>query len=200
MSSNAPRPSGCALSAASEVGRTAVPRAPAFRRCASGSHRRDLPVGRIDDDRRAVLAVDFEGRGATVDPEIVVAADVAADDRRGTVRVARLRARLDALTLGALNRLCLFLGQREFPARGLRAFKRRQRGHVPGALQIGMAPGGPLGRPRFGARRAERCPGRQSIRRGPRRRRWRRQSGLRGERIETRHSALPVANGNLTQG
>ena len=40
-------------------------------------HRRHAAVGRIDEDRGRELAVDGEGLGAAIDPEPVVAADVA---------------------------------------------------------------------------------------------------------------------------
>src|SRR5690606_40779104 len=64
-------------------------------------HRGLTAVLRLDDDRGAVLAVDRERAVAVVDPEGVVAADVAggtggavaAGRRRFTVRIARLEIR-----------------------------------------------------------------------------------------------------------
>ena len=72
--SYAPRVTVAMFSAASAVG--AAKRA-AWRLRASGVRRRDAAVRRVDHDGRPALAVDGEVLLAAVDPEVVVAADVA---------------------------------------------------------------------------------------------------------------------------
>ena len=110
-------------------------------------HRRNLAVGRINDDRRAVLAVDHEGAAAAIDPEIVVAADVAADRWGVAVGIARPRAQLHALPLGALDLGRFGRRERQPPADVVGPLERRQRRRVPDALQIGMSPRRPRCRP-----------------------------------------------------
>ena len=85
--------------------RSACSAAAALRCRAAARQRRHAAVRRIDDDRRALLAVDGDVLVPLIDPEIVVAADVArragrsvaANRRRGAVAVARPRARVLAI-------------------------------------------------------------------------------------------------------
>ena len=88
-----------------------APDAPALRCRASGGERRHAAVGRVDDERAAVFAVDDRHAIAGVDPEVVVAADVAgragravaALGRGRAVRIARLGQPLDAVRHALLD-------------------------------------------------------------------------------------------------
>jgi hypothetical protein len=106
--------------------------------------RGDAPVGRIDQQRRAFASVDRREMRAGIEPEIVVAADVAvrprrsiaARRRRGAVGVDRrveLFAALGDLLLAFLR---LFVGQHQRAAGA--ALERRDRAEIVRALQIGM--------------------------------------------------------------
>ena len=96
------------------------------------------------------LAVDLEGLGAEVEPEVVVPADVAgaasgpvaAGRRRLAVGVADLVAFGAGLRRVGLDLLGLFPGQEQVVAVLLRPLQRGQRGRVVVAGQIGSAAGG----------------------------------------------------------
>jgi hypothetical protein len=109
---------------------------------------RDAAVGRIDDDRGAVLAVDFVVGVAGVDPEVVVAADVAggagrsvaADRWRLALWIAGARPLLAPRGVGLFQLADFRVGEREPAVRLGRPLERRHRGDVPEALQIRMPP------------------------------------------------------------
>ena len=108
-------------------------------------HRGDAAVRRIDNHRHALLPVDGEVLGAVVDPEVVVAADVArragrpvaAGRRRCAIAAARQRRPRDALGALALEPRRFFLRHHE--RRPGRPLERRHRRDVVGALKVGMA-------------------------------------------------------------
>jgi len=113
-------------------------------RLAFGRQRRELPVRRIDDERRPAVA---DHVGAVVQPEVVVPAhgDPAAPGRQ---RLGSDLARLEQpLAPGGRRRLELgrfLLGQKRLVAQPLRALERRLGAEVPHALQVGPS----IGRPR----------------------------------------------------
>src|SRR5690606_7920671 len=101
-------------------------------------------VLRLDDDRGAVLAFDRERTVAVVDPERVVAADVAggtggavaADRRRFAVRIARREVRFLQLAHLRADLLRLFRRDVELVTELLRTLQRSQRGDVVRAGEI----------------------------------------------------------------
>ncbi len=103
------------------------------------------------DDRRAELAVQLEDLGATVDPEVVVAAHVARSTRRPVttlrrrlaVAVGRLGPGRNELLLGLLDLLRLLSRQQELVAELRRALEGRERGHVVEAGEVRLSGGGP---------------------------------------------------------
>ena len=136
------------------AGRAALPR--------RLGQRRHTTVRGVDQQRRALLAVDHREVRSGIEPEVVVTADVAVRSRRA---VAAFRRRL-AITVdrrvqagAALRdlRLALFrLVVAEHEWRTGRPLERRQGAEIVGALQIGMAVGhawNATGRGRFFRRR-----------------------------------------------
>ena len=123
-----------------------------------GSEIGDAAVGWIDDDRAAALAVHDRHVVARVDPEIIVAADVAgraggpvAPFGRGlAIRVTLSGELLRGVGANFLEPLDLRRRQRLGESR--RSLERRKRAVGPVALQVGMAVGGARDGPRFGAR------------------------------------------------
>ncbi len=77
--------------------------------------RRELPVLRVDDDRRPSPAVELEDLGPAIDPEEIVAADVAVRSRRAVASDGRSLALRIARTAELLaERELLFLDGRRF--------------------------------------------------------------------------------------
>ena len=113
--------------------------------------RRHLAVRRIDNQRGPELTVDAVVGVSRIDPEVVVAADVArgagrsvaANRRRLTVAVARPVETRGAVLLRAFQLHGLILGHREPAPKLLGPLERRHRRRVPETLQVGMAPRGP---------------------------------------------------------
>ena len=110
-----------------------------------GGHGRELTVLGIDDDRGAVLAVDRHGAGAAIDPEGVVATDVAGGARRAVatlgwrlaIGIAHGRALGDRLGPPPLRSgLGFLLGQVELVAELGGPQEGSQRGGVVGAGEI----------------------------------------------------------------
>ena len=125
-----------------------------------GQRRRNPAVRRIDDDRRAVLAVDLVVGIAGIDPEVVVAPDVprrarrtvAADRRRLAVAVARSRTIFTPGGVGAFELPDFGLGQRQPTLRFVRPLERRHGGDIPEPLKIRMSPGSLCRRLRLSAK------------------------------------------------
>ena len=110
--------------------------------------RRNLAIRRVDDHRGPVLAVDLVVGVARIDPEVVVAADiagragrtVAADRRRLSVAVARSRTIFAPGGIGAFEFPDLGLRQREPALRFVRTLERRHGREIPEPLQVRMPP------------------------------------------------------------
>jgi hypothetical protein len=114
---------------------------PRFRR-----QRGNAAIGRIDDERAAALAIDDRDALTRIEPEIVVAADIARGARRsvaalrrsGAIRIARLVQPIAAIGDGLLHAGCGLLGEHEvFDV--LRPLERSDRRVGPDALEIGLA-------------------------------------------------------------
>ena len=120
-----------------------------------GLDRRHAAVGRIDDDRRAPLAVDDDRRVAAVDPEVVVAADVARGARRAVAADRRCVAscRCSAAPRGrdaAASSFSMFAASASVMTSlfGIGPLEGRQGGGVVQPLQVRI----PLRRPELGRR------------------------------------------------
>ena len=111
--------------------------------------RRNLAVGRVDDHRGAVLAVDLVVGIARIDPEVVVAPDVprrarrtvAADRRRLPVAVARSRTIFAPGGVGAFELPDFGLGQCQPALRFVWPLEWRHGREIPEPLKIRMSPG-----------------------------------------------------------
>ena len=112
--------------------------------------RRDVgepTVRRVDDHRRAPGR---DHRRPPLHPEVVVGADVPARLGAARGRLPQVDVALCGALLGSGR---LLLGQELLLAERLRPLERRQRGVVPDALQVRIAPRGPGGRRCLGLRR-----------------------------------------------
>ena len=111
------------------------------------SQLRHATVGRVNDDGGPPLAFYFECAGAVVDPERVVAADIAGgafraiatSRRRGAVGIAGLIASGFLVGRGFGQDVSFGIGQRSATAYVCRADERCERGDVEGSGEIGVA-------------------------------------------------------------
>jgi hypothetical protein len=113
-------------------------------RAGLGGQRGNVAIRRIDDQRAAALAIDDGHAFAGIEPEIVIAADVAGGARRtvaslrrrGAIRIARLVEAIAPIDGGLLHARGGFLTEHEIRD-ALRPLERRDRGVGPRARQIG---------------------------------------------------------------